>query len=212
MRHLGSLIAAIVIGPLAWVLIAFGQDRSAVAFANGSANGALHTHDFIRPLIFLAAAGIILGLIATLRFSPLGVVLAGAVYAASYVALLINPRWLSDLLGYTVKIAGEKGQVMTPVRTGTTLILGALMLVAAVSLGRWRRPAGTAPTPAAESFATPAPLGSTEPSGTDKPADGGESIPEWPSETTETAGPAEAGTAGSPWESPLREGSDSSPR
>ena len=58
MRHVGTLFAAIVIAPLAWILLAFGQERSAGAFADAQSSGAFHGGDFLRPLLFLAAAGI----------------------------------------------------------------------------------------------------------------------------------------------------------
>jgi hypothetical protein len=147
MRHVATLIAAIVIGPLAWVMIAFGQERSAHAFTNAQSSSAAHPGDFIRPVLLLAAAGILLGLIATLRFSPLGAVLTGTVYAASYLALLIAPKRLLDLFEYDLSIAGRRADLSIPLRTGTALLLGALLLVAVVSKSRWRR----WPLPAAES-------------------------------------------------------------
>jgi hypothetical protein len=156
MRHIGTLIAAIVIGPLAWILIAFGQDRSAAAFAKAQSTGAFHTGDFVRPLIYLAAAGLLIGLIATLRFSPLGAGLTGVVYVASYVWLLIDPKGLMNLFNRELSIAGQHADPTLPVRTGTTLIVGALLVVALFSGARWRRwpkavpatepaPAGTSP-------------------------------------------------------------------
>jgi hypothetical protein len=152
MRHIGTLIAAIVIGPLAWILIAFGQDRSAAAFAKAASTHAFHTGDFVRPLIYLAAAGLLLGLVATLRFSPLGAGLTGVVYVASYVWLLIDPKGLVDLFNRQLSIAGQHADPTLPVQTGTTLIVGALLVVALFSGARWRRwpkavPA-TEPTPA----------------------------------------------------------------
>jgi hypothetical protein len=146
MRHVGTLIAAIVIGPLAWIMLALGQERSDRAFAGVQASSVAHPHDFIRPLLLLAGAGILLGIVATLRFSPLGAVLIGVVYAASYVALLIDPKWLLDRLDRNISIAGRHAHLVTPIRTGTTLLLGALLLVAVASVSRWRR----WPTPPAE--------------------------------------------------------------
>ncbi len=130
MRHVGTLIAASIIAPLAWVLIAFGQDRSAAAFLNAQSNGStLHGSDFVRPLQFLVAAGLVLGLIAILRFSPLGALVSGLGYVSSYA-----------LLG-----------LATPIRTGSALLVGALLLVGTASVGRWRR----WPRPAGETFETP---------------------------------------------------------
>jgi hypothetical protein len=156
MRHTATLIAAIVIAPLAWILIAFGEDRSAQAFANAASNGGFHTGDFVRPLLFLAAAGILLGLIATLRVSPLGAAFAGAVYTASYVLLLVTPKRVVNLLPHHLSVAGRQADLSTPLRTGTALLLGVAMLVAVVSAARWRRwPArsGAAVSPAADPLA-----------------------------------------------------------
>jgi len=146
MRHLGTLIAAVIIAPLAWILLAFGQDRSAQAFANVQGDGAFDKGDFLRPALCLAAAGLLFGLIATLRFSPLGAVLTGIVYADSYLALLVNPKRLLDVFPDKISVAGRSADLTTPLRTGTALLLGALLLVGVASVGRWRRwPAREAP-------------------------------------------------------------------
>ncbi|HEY2669121.1 MAG TPA: hypothetical protein VGJ07_01965 [Rugosimonospora sp.] len=161
MRHTATLIAAIVIAPLAWILIAFGQDRSAQAFANAQSNGGFHTGDFVRPLLFLAAAGILIGLIATLRVSPVGAVLTGVVYAGSYALLLVTPKRLVSLLPHHLSVAGRSADLTMPLRTGTTLLLGAAMLVAVTSAGRWRR--WPAPTQAEAGSPASDPLGPLEP-------------------------------------------------
>jgi hypothetical protein len=139
MRHLGSLIAAIVIAPAAWLLIAFGQTQSGTAFAKALASGAWPVGDFLTPLFLLAGAGILLGLIGTLRFSPLGALLAGLGYVASYVVLLFDGKDANSLLSYTITIASHKADLRTPVGSGATLLLGSLLLVSVVSVGRWRR-------------------------------------------------------------------------
>jgi hypothetical protein len=153
MRHLGTLTAAIVTAPFAWILLAFGQDRSVRAFAGADGDGAFHSGDFLRPVLCLAAAGILFGLIGTLRFSPLGAVLTGVGYSISYLVLLINPQRVVDLFPHRISVLGRSADPITPLRTGTTLILGALLLVAVASVGRWRR------WPAADSAATGHPDG-----------------------------------------------------
>ena len=139
MRHVGTLIAAIVIAPLAWILLAFGQDRSAEAFARAQTSGAFHTGDFARPLEYLAAAGLLLGLLATLRFSPLGALLTGLGYVSSYALLLVAPSGVLSLFRHSLSIAGHRADPTMPIRTGTTMVLGTLMLVGVASVGRWRR-------------------------------------------------------------------------
>lgn len=138
MRHLGSFIAALVIAPVAWILLAMGQDRSARAFeALRDAPGAVG--GLVRPVLLLAAAGLLLGLIGTLRLSPLGAASAGAGYAASYLALLISPERTLALFDRIVPVAGRSVDLAVPLESGSTLLLGALLLVAAVSRQRWRR-------------------------------------------------------------------------
>jgi hypothetical protein len=160
MRHLYTLIAAVFVAPLSWILLAFGQDRSAQAFANAQHNGAYDTSDFVRPMVYLAVAGLLLGLLATLRFSPLGAVLTGMGYAASYVALLFDPKGVLGLFPKNLSMAGHSVDPTIPLRTGTAMLLGALMLVAAVSVGRWRRwPSAEEPEQAAFEQAQDRPLG-----------------------------------------------------
>ncbi len=246
MRHIWTLLAAIIIGPLAWVLIAFGQDRSAEAFAKAQSSGAFHTGDFVRPLLYLAAAGVLLGLIGTLRFSPLGAVLTGAVYVASYVALLIDPKGLLDQFKHNLSVFGQKADPTTPVQTGTTLVIGAVLLVSVVSVARWRRwprpatedvdlgpardvtpfitstspaPRTPEPDPSPVGFATPSATSSTSPTSpatATVPAETGAMTATWPKEepdrTAPAAEPPQTGQTGSPWATPLRNGSEEPPR
>jgi hypothetical protein len=211
MRHLGSLIAGVVAVPLGWLLLAFGQVGSAKAFAKVASTGTYHTNDFVRPLIFLAVAGIVVGLIATLRISPVGPLVAGIAYAGSYVALLIAPKRTFDALNYNVKIAGQTADLTLPLTTGASLAIGAALLVAVVSVSRWRRwpgpalerPAEEEPTLPDDTLGAPSWSAFTSsPSSSDLPTRTGT----WPAksegrdETTESV-PAK----GSPWDTPLRD-------
>ena len=141
MRHLWTLIAAIVIAPAAWLLIAFGQTQSGVAFAKATQSGTWAAGDFVWPLVFLAGAGILLGLIGTLRFSPLGAVLTGLVYVASFIAVLVDGKAVYKLFNYKITILKHDALIPAPIANGTTLVLGSLLLVAVASVARWRRAA-----------------------------------------------------------------------
>jgi hypothetical protein len=155
------------------------------------------------------------------------------VYVASYVALFIDAKGLIDLFKRELSIGGETADPTTPVQTGTTLILGALLLVAVFSTARWRRaskpaaateaPVGTAPDNGepfglgpgdAGMFRAP---GATAPdtesltgrSSTEEPST--QSVPAQSSGTDPTArwSTSSAGTpAGSPWSTPLRDDGD----
>src|SRR2546423_7580193 len=141
MRHLWTLIAAIVIAPAAWLLIAFGQTQSGVAFAKATQSGTWAASDFVWPLVFLAGAGILLGLIGTLRFSPLGAVLTGLVYVVSFAAVLVDGKDVYKLFNYKISILKHDALIPVPVAHGTTLVLGSLLLLAVASVSRWRRAA-----------------------------------------------------------------------
>ncbi|PWR06602.1 hypothetical protein DKT69_36550 [Micromonospora sicca] len=213
MRHVGTLIAAIVIGPLAWILLAIGQGRSVQAFTAAQTSGAFNTGDFVRTALLLAAAGILLGLIATLRFSPLGAVLTGIVYAGSYLAMMMRPTWLLRLLGHQGTVAGQHADLATPVRTGTTLLIGAAMLVAVLSVQRWRRwprPAAEAPEMATpESSSSPVALAPDRPLGAEGLGLTAAGQTQWPDATTENdTGPQPAGVGATHRANTLRSNSE----
>jgi hypothetical protein len=138
MRHLCTLIAAVFVAPLSWLLLTFGQDGSAQAFADAQ-HGTFDTSDLVRPVMCLAGAGLVLGLLVTPRFSPLGAVLIGGGYAASYLGLLFDPGGVLGLFPQRLSVGGRSIDPTTPIRTGTALLLGAFMVVAALSVSRWRR-------------------------------------------------------------------------
>jgi len=150
MRHFSTLIAAVVVGPVSWLLLAFGQDGSAQALATGAA---VNTGDLVRPALCLAGAGLLLGFLATPRFSPFGVVLTGAGYTASYLVLLLDPVGLLGLFPRSLSVAGHTADPSTPLRTGTALLLGAVMVVVLVGVTgrrRWPSTAEPAQQPLAE--------------------------------------------------------------
>jgi hypothetical protein len=138
MRHFWTLIAALVIAPLAWFLLAFGQATSLKVLADDN-TATPSGGEFVRPLVFLAAAGLLLGLFATLQTSPVGAVVTGILYAASYVMLLVAPHAVLSALSKEVSFGGLRADLSTPVRTGTSALLGAMMLLALISVRRWRR-------------------------------------------------------------------------
>ncbi|MEU9824363.1 hypothetical protein [Micromonospora chersina] len=199
MRHLGTVLAAAIVGPLAWILFALGQDRSERAFAAAQNGAALDSGDFVRPALVLAAAGIVLGLIATLRFSPLGAALTGLVYSASYLGLLVSPTTVTKLFGHTLTLGGHQVDLAAPLRTGTTLLVGSLLLVGVVSIRRWQR----WPQPVDD---TPAPLQADEiippPTSRDRPlgVDGlGLGTPQRSPEPEPVRAGVSAGAGGSDW-------------
>jgi hypothetical protein len=180
MRHLGSLIAGILITPLAWGFIAFGQQKSAATVASWTDSGTFDTGDLLKPAGFLLAAGILIGLVAALRVSPLGALLAGLVYVVTYVVFFLNPLDVRDAIPEPT-VLGTKIPLRTPLDNGTLLLIGAALLVAVVSVGRWRRwPVVAAAEPGAAGAPAPA----------EGPGEPGAETPGTPGET-----PADVGTS-----------------
>lgn len=134
MRHLATLTTAVVVAPLAWLLLAIGQQRSVAAFA-----GDVQPAEFVRPLLVLAAAGLLLGVLGTLRLSPLGAMAIGIVYIFSNTMLLVSPSTVTRVFTDDLHVAGRHIDLAAPIRTGTTMMLGVLLLVGATSMQRWRR-------------------------------------------------------------------------
>jgi hypothetical protein len=147
LRHIVPLIVAIVVAPLAWVLLALGQDRSAGAFPGADQGGAPHAGDFLRPVLLLALAGLLLGVLGTLRISPLGATVIGVAYTLSYTMLLLAPSQVRNLFTHDLSLAGRHVDLAAPIRTGTTMVLGVMLLVATASMQRWRRWPGPADPP-----------------------------------------------------------------
>lgn len=169
MRHLGSLLAGVVLAPVVWVLVALGQAKSSNTLAAWQEQDAYDTKNLIAPAALLAVAGLLLGLVATLRFSPLGPVVAGAVYVLAYAWLFVSPFKLLDAVPDKIDIFGQKIRPEVPLTNGTLLLLGALLLVSVFSAKRWRR------------WPTPAPaLTPTSGTGTSGTGTGSAGLTDWP--------------------------------
>jgi hypothetical protein len=207
MRHLGSLVAALIITPLAWVLLALGQPRAGDTFARWGQAETVRTGQLLPALGFLVGAGVLIGLVACLRWSPLGPLVAGATLLGGYGYLLARPYPLLDRLPVW-KVGDLRIDTAVPLENGTLAVLGAALVVATVSGQRWRRwptvAAATTETPPApagpETYRPAAPSGGPDgyppaggpPPGADapgraRPAGGGvgTALAEHPTERTE---------------------------
>ncbi len=202
MRHIWTLIAAIVIAPAAWLLIAFGQTQSATAFTKAAQSGTWTGSDFVWPLLFLAGAGILLGILGTLRFSPLGAVLTGLFYVASFLAVLVDGKDAYKLFNYKITILKHDALLPVPVANGTTLVLGSLLLVGVASVTRWRRapvPGGAEPVPGESEPSDDAPSDETKDFWTPTTPVTTPLVPYGEESTTERVVPGQFGSA---WRTP----------
>lgn len=182
MRHLLSLIAGVVAAPLAWAALAKGQSGAADTVAAWAKDNAFDTADLIVPGAYLAGAGILLGLIVSLRISPLGALVAALGYLGLNAGLFINPFAVRDAI--PTKLLGQSIPLRTPLLNGTLLAVGALLLVAVFSAQRWRR------WPTTETAATDSGAGDGSADGTDatgQPASTEDTFALSPSATTTPA-------------------------
>jgi hypothetical protein len=139
MRHLWTLLAGVVAAPLTWVLVSMGQSGSSSTVAGWAETRRFDTLDLIEPAAYLAVAGILLGVIGTLRFSPLGSLAAGLLLIAPYAGLFADPLAVRDAVPNSWDILDRDIPLLVPLDNGTLLLLGALLVIAAFSVQRWRR-------------------------------------------------------------------------
>ncbi|BCB85103.1 hypothetical protein [Phytohabitans suffuscus] len=150
MRHLWSLLAGVVAAPLTWLLVSVGQARSSSTVAGWAEARRYDTLDLIEPAAYLAVAGILLGVIGTLRFSPLGPLVAGLALIAPYGGLFADPLAVRDAVPDNWALLDRDIPLLVPLDNGTLPLLGTLLVIAAFSVQRWRRwplASGYAPEP-----------------------------------------------------------------
>ncbi|GIJ53033.1 hypothetical protein Vau01_005490 [Virgisporangium aurantiacum] len=148
MRHIGSLLAGLVVAPLAWVLIAAGQPRTEQTFARWATTDSIYTGDVLGPLGLVVGAGLLLGLIAALRVSPVGPVVAGVFYLGVYGYAIREPVWVVDKLPQ-FSINGYRIDTVPPFTNGTIALAGAILVTAALSRRRWQKWPAAAVAPSA---------------------------------------------------------------
>ncbi|MEV2240024.1 hypothetical protein [Micromonospora sp. NPDC049891] len=148
MRHLWSFLAGLVVVPVTWVLVTLGQDGSAGTVNRWVEIGTSNTANLIEPAVYLAVGGIVLGLLGTLRISPLGPLVAGLLLVTPYVGLFIAPFRVRERIPSDWGFLGDPLPLGLPVENGTLFLIGVLLLIATFSGQRWRRWPAPVPQPA----------------------------------------------------------------
>lgn len=139
MRHLWSFLAGVAAAPLTWMLIALGQEGAGSTIGVWTEVGSYNTAKLIEPTVYLAVAGILLGLLGTLRSSPLGPLVAGILLAGPYVGYFIDPFAVHDAVPADWRLLGDPMPLLLPLENGTLFLIGTLLLMATFSVQRWRR-------------------------------------------------------------------------
>lgn len=178
MRHLWSLLAGALAAPAIWVLIALGQDGSHRTVSRWAQIGTYNTANLIEATVYLLVAGILLGLIGSLRVSPTGPLVAGLALAVPYAGYFADPFAVRDAVPANWRLFGDPVPLLLPLDNGTTFLIGIALLLAVFSAKRWRRWPTVAPAPAlAGAPGTPdAPLSEETPP-SEAPADDTPTIP-----------------------------------
>ncbi|MGQ5260265.1 hypothetical protein ACTWLT_05855 [Micromonospora sp. ZYX-F-536] len=153
MRHLWSFLAGLVVAPITWVLVTLGQDGSSRTVDRWVEIGTFNTANLIEPAVYLGVGGILLGLLGTLRVSPLGPLVAGLLLAIPYVGMFVAPFEVRDAVPQGWKVFGDPLPLRLPLENGTLFLIGLLMMMATFSVQRWR----PWPSPATQQAAVPTP-------------------------------------------------------
>ncbi|MFU8849636.1 hypothetical protein ACNAW0_01380 [Micromonospora sp. SL1-18] len=207
MRHLWSFLAGLVVAPVTWVFVTLGQDGSGRTVHRWVEIGTYSTPNLIEPAVYLGVAGILLGLLGTLRFSPLGPLVAGLLLVVPYLGLFVAPFTIRDQIPDGWKMLGDPMPLRQPLENGTLFLIGLLLLVAGFSKQRWRQWPGK---PAAEPGLPPTdkPIEHTQPLGGLPPSDVNDKDTApltlgYPEPTPTDALPRR-GSGESPWSAPPR--------
>ncbi len=169
MRHLWSFLAGLVVAPVTWVLVTLGQDGSASTVNRWVEIGTSNTANLIEPAVYLAVGGIVLGLLGTLRISPLGPLVAGLLLVTPYIGMFVTPFGVRDRIPADWEFLGDPLPLRLPVENGTLFLIGMMLLVATFSGQRWRRWPQPVAAPMPASAAPPPPAAAPEQTLTDWP-------------------------------------------
>ncbi|WP_020519100.1 hypothetical protein [Catelliglobosispora koreensis] len=136
MRHTWSLLTGIVVTPLVWLLVAVGQGATEKALpSQSSMPGQLLVGGCV-----LAGAGLLGGLIATLRTSPTGAMFTGTIYLMASTFMYLKHVQAVDLFTTEWEIQGYPVNLATPLTSGLLAFAGAMLVISIFSASRWRGP------------------------------------------------------------------------
>ena len=172
MRHVWSLIAGVVIAPLAWFLIAFGQGAMSRGQSLNDFQG-----DFILGGLLVVGVGLLLGVISSLRISPVGALVAALAYLGASMFALFARQDALKVFSQEVKIGDYTTNLADPLNSSVLAVVGGMLLIAVFSPARWR---GARSETAVEQWAPPPPPAPWEPpspAGVTTTTEGGDTRP-----------------------------------
>ena len=132
MRHLRSILYALVLAPAVWILcgVGFTQDIAGRARAEGGV-------EQFTGILLLVLAGTAYAILLLTRLSPAGPALAGLVFLGASVWALVDPGSFQGLWSPSVT---KDGFDLTLPAKGLAAMLAVPLLCTAVNVRRWRKP------------------------------------------------------------------------
>jgi hypothetical protein len=149
------LIAGVVIAPLAWFLIAFGQGAMSRGQSLNDFQG-----DFILGGLLVVGVGLLLGVIGSLRISPVGALVASLAFLGASMFALFARQDALKVFSQEVKVGDYATNLADPLNTSVLAVVGGMLLIAVLSPARWR---GARTETAVEQWAPPPPPAPWEP-------------------------------------------------
>ncbi|WP_018221054.1 hypothetical protein [Salinispora pacifica] len=128
-----------MVAPVTWILVTLGQDGSARTVNRWMDIGQFNSANLIEPAVWLVVGGVLLGLLGTLRVSPIGPIVAGLLLATPYLGLALRPFAVRDRIPTDWEVLGDPLPLLLPLENGTLFLIGLLLLVAGFSGQRWRQ-------------------------------------------------------------------------
>jgi hypothetical protein len=131
MRHLGSIVLAIVFAPLMYLLAGVGQ----VKFVAGTARASTDWTAVSIGIGALIVAGVLYSVLVMARLSPLGPVLAAALFIGVELWAVFDAAGVADLLGNSTfgVIRAQEAPL-----SGLALFMAVPLIATIVSPRRWR--------------------------------------------------------------------------
>ncbi|HIV59316.1 MAG TPA: hypothetical protein H9902_15325 [Candidatus Stackebrandtia faecavium] len=134
MRHIVSLLAGLIIAPIAWLLIGAGVTG---LDPNGIYQDVAGKPNAMIALAMFAVAGILLGLLTVNRMSPAGAVATAVIFVAAFL--------LYRFTGFNFSLPGSLQSAKIPAQasaiagsSGTVVVIAALMGLSLFVPSRWR--------------------------------------------------------------------------
>jgi hypothetical protein len=122
-----------VIAPLAWFLIAFGQGAMSRGQSLNDFKG-----DFILGGLLIVGMGLLLGIVSSLRTSPVGALVASVLYLGASMFGLFARQDALRVFSREVNLGDYTANLADPLNSSVLAVVGGMLLIAVFSASRWR--------------------------------------------------------------------------